>query len=200
MTHLSIEELIGVREPGLEPGTTAARQHLAECPACQAELERLHQRAARLRALPALRPSRDQWPAVRQRLEAERRSRRVRWLGAGGLAVAASVAVALLMGNLSHPRIAAGPGEISETMARSHALEQAIESYRPESRVTDGATARAAGELEDRIAVIDRQLEMAQLLEPEPRDQTLLRLWRERVGLLDALVDVHVTHANQVGL
>ena len=200
MTHLSMEELVGVRGPGLEPGTTAARQHLAECSTCQAELERLHQRAARLRALPALRPARDQWPAVRQRLEAARRARRARWLGAGGLALAASVAGAVLIGNLSRPRIATASSEISETMARSHALEQAIESYRPESRVTDGATARAAGELEDRIAVIDRQLEMAQLLEPEPRDLTLLRLWRERVGLLDALVDVHVTHANHVGL
>jgi hypothetical protein len=27
-----------------------------------------------------------------------------------------------------------------------------------------------------------------------------LRLWRERVGLLDALVDVHVTRASSAGL
>ncbi len=200
MTHLSIEELIGVREPGLEPGTTAAHHHLAGCPACQAEMERLHQRTARLKALPALRPARDHWPAVRQRLAVERRARRVRWLGAGSLALAASVALAFLIGSLSRPRTAPASSGIAETMARSHALEQAIESYRPETRVTDGATARAAGELEDRIALVDRQLEMAQLLEPEPQDQALLRLWRERVGLLDALVDVHVSHANHVGL
>jgi hypothetical protein len=28
----------------------------------------------------------------------------------------------------------------------------------------------------------------------------LLELWRERVGLLNALVDVHVTRASNVGL
>ena len=41
---------------------------------------------------------------------------------------------------------------------------------------------------------------MAELLERQPRDDQLLKLWRERVGLLDALVDVHVTSASNVGL
>jgi hypothetical protein len=31
------------------------------------------------------------------------------------------------------------------------------------------------------------------------RRQEALRLWRERVGLLNALVDVHVTRARAVG-
>jgi hypothetical protein len=37
-------------------------------------------------------------------------------------------------------------------------------------------------------------------MEQQARDPELLRLWRERVGLLDALVDVHVTRASNVGL
>jgi hypothetical protein len=41
---------------------------------------------------------------------------------------------------------------------------------------------------------------MAELEEQQTRDQQLLKLWRERVGLLDALVDVHVTRASNVGL
>jgi hypothetical protein len=41
---------------------------------------------------------------------------------------------------------------------------------------------------------------MAELLERQPGDNQLLKLWRERVGLLDALVDVHVTRASNVGL
>jgi hypothetical protein len=41
---------------------------------------------------------------------------------------------------------------------------------------------------------------MAELLEQQQRDDQLLKLWRERVGLLDALVDVHVTRASNVGL
>ena len=43
-------------------------------------------------------------------------------------------------------------------------------------------------------------LEVAQLLHAAARQDTLLQLWRERVGLLDALVDVHLTLANDVGL
>jgi hypothetical protein len=85
-------------------------------------------------------------------------------------------------------------------MARSRALETALDRYDPESRVLDGRTAGIAQELEDRIARVDRELEMAELTERRAREGELLRLWRERVGLLDALVDVHVTRASNVGL
>jgi hypothetical protein len=85
-------------------------------------------------------------------------------------------------------------------MARSQALESALSQYHPEDRVLDGRTAGIAQELEDRIARVDRELEMAEMLERQSRDAQLLRLWRERVGLLDALVDVHVTRASNVGL
>ena len=95
---------------------------------------------------------------------------------------------------------AAGEQQISQAMARSQALESALSEFHPENRVLDGRTAGIAQELEDRIARVDRELEMAELLERQPRDQQLLRLWRERVGLLDALVDVHVTRASNVGL
>jgi len=200
MTHLSMAELVALREPASAPGTAAAREHLAGCAGCQVELERLHQRAARLKALPSLRPARDQWPAVHARLAAERRRRRHQWLGISGLALAASVALALVVPDLVRPKRLDASTEISEVMARSHDLERALDSYNPDSRVTDGLTARVAGELEDRIGTIDRQLEMAQMLDPREGQPELLRLWRERVGLLDALVDVHVTRASDVGL
>ncbi|HXG44434.1 MAG TPA: hypothetical protein VNJ71_06695, partial [Gemmatimonadales bacterium] len=89
---------------------------------------------------------------------------------------------------------------LGQIMAESNRLEAAIRSYNPDARVTDGLTARVAGELENRIAVVDRQLELAQMLGAEERDRQLLRLWRERVGLLDALVDVHLTRASRVGM
>jgi predicted glycosyltransferase len=85
-------------------------------------------------------------------------------------------------------------------MAHSQALESALSRFRPDERVLDGRTAGIAEELEDRIARVDRELEMADLLGRQSRDQQLLKLWRERVGLLDALVDVHVTRASNVGL
>jgi hypothetical protein len=88
-------------------------------------------------------------------------------------------------------------------MERSQLLESALNDYNPDGRVLDGGTARIAGELEDRIARLDRELEMAELQsqqQQQPTNDDLLRLWRERVGLLDALVDVRVARASNAGL
>jgi hypothetical protein len=199
MTHLSMEALLSLREPGTEPGVAAAREHLNECSVCQAELDRLHQRVARLKALPALRPSRDRWPDTAARFRAERLRRRTRRVGFAGLAAAASVALALTVLDRPQP-VETNPNQITQAMERSQALETALSEYNSEARVLDGRTARIAQELEDRIALLDRRLEMTELSPEQARDQELLRLWRERVGLLDALVDVHVTRASNAGL
>jgi type II secretory pathway component PulM len=194
-----MEALLSLREPGTEPGVAAAREHLNECSVCQAELHRLHQRVARLKALPTLRPSRDRWPETAARYRAERLRRRTRQVGFAGLAVAASVALAVTVVDRPQP-LSTNPNQINQAMERSQALESALSEYNPEARVLDGRTARMAQELEDRIARLDRQLEMTELSQKQARDQELLRLWRERVGLLDALVDVHATRASNAGL
>jgi hypothetical protein len=199
MTHLSIETLLSLREPGLEPGDASAKEHLEGCAACRAELDRLHQRVARLKALPALRANRDHWLQVAARVRAERRARRQRLAGLVSLAAAASIALATLV-RPEAGTVGAGEQEIQAAMARSQALENALSQYHPEERMLDGRTAGIAQALEDRIARVDRELEMAELLERQSRDEQVLRLWRERVGLLDALVDVHVTRASNVGL
>jgi type II secretory pathway component PulM len=199
MTHLSMETLLNLREPGTEPGVAAAREHLNECSVCQTELHRLDQRVARLKALPTLRPGRDRWPDTAARFRAERLRRRTRQVGFTGLAMAASVALAVTV--LDRPQPAeTNPNQINQAMERSQALETALSEYNPDGRVLDGRTARIAQELEDRIARLDRQLEMTELSPKQARDKELLSLWRERVGLLDALVDVHVTRASNAGL
>jgi hypothetical protein len=202
MNHLTMDTLVSMREPGSEPGQAAAREHLDACPHCRAELERLHQRVARLKALPTLRPARDRWPETRARFQAERRRRRTRVASLVGLAAAASVALSLSVGELSHPQTM-NAEQLAQVMERSQLLESALNQYNPDGRVLDGGTARIAGELEDRIARLDRELEMAELQSQEPQQTTnedLLRLWRERVGLLDALVDVRVARASNAGL
>ncbi|HEU4698519.1 MAG TPA: hypothetical protein VFS40_05030 [Gemmatimonadales bacterium] len=215
--HPDLERLLALREPGAEPGDGAARAHLARCAACREEYERLHQRVARLRALPPLRPARSQWPAIQARLAAERRRerrRRWRWTGVAGLAAAASIALGVAVGDLARPASAAAAvaDSIRVAQARSQALEQTLDRYDPEARVVDGRTAAVAQELEDRIAELDRRLEMAELERAQAaaaraaaaatmaQEEQVLRLWRERVGLLDALVDVHLTRASNVGL
>ena len=134
------------------------------------------------------------------RVRTERRRRRFRAGGLAGLAAAASVALALGVTSLDPAEPNLDPAQIQQAMVRSQELESALDRIDPESRVTDGRTAGIAQELEDRIARVDRELEMAELMEQQARDSQLLRLWRERVGLLDALVDVHVTRASNVGL
>jgi hypothetical protein len=200
VTHLSMEQLMALREPGAEPGDQAARSHLDECEICRTEFDRLHQRIARLKALPALRPTRDRWPDVQAQFQAERRQRRVRRVSLVGLAAAASIGLVVSLRNADPPRTEPVPAELSEAMARSQALEAAIDRYHPESRVLDGRTARIAQALEDRIAAVDRELQMTDLMEAGRRQTQELNLWRERVGLLDALVDVHLTRASNAGL
>jgi hypothetical protein len=201
--HLSIEALLSLQEPGTEPGGAAAREHLNGCETCRTELDRLHQRVARLKALPALRPSRDRSVQVISQFRAQRRQHRARKFGFAGLAAAASIALALSLPHRPEPVVevsSANPKQISQVMERSQALESALNEYNSDGRVLDGRTARMAQELEDRIALLDRQLEVTELSPGQVRDQELLRLWRERVGLLDALVDVHVTRASNAGL
>jgi hypothetical protein len=202
--HLPMETLLALREPGVEPGTATAREHLNQCQYCQLELDRLHQRVARLKALPSLRPARDRFPETQARLIANRRRRRTRLIGFSGLAAAASLALSIVTPRLlpSHslPIAPRSAEELQRVMVRSQALESALSEINPESRVIDGRTAQMAEELEDRIARVDRALEATELSPEQPDDQDLLKLWRERVGLLDALVDVHVTRASDAGL
>jgi hypothetical protein len=115
-----------------------------------------------------------------------------------GVAMAAGIALVVLLRH-GYQRREIAELAIDSVMARSNQLEQLIQSYDPDARVTDGTTALMAGQLEDRIAMLDRQLELAQVTGGRRRDDRILQLWRQRVGLLDALVDVHLTRASQVG-
>jgi hypothetical protein len=204
MTHLTMEQLLVLDEPGLEPGTAQARAHLQECAACRTEYERLRQRQARLRALPTLRPARDQWPAVARRVAAERRRRVVQRAVAAISAVAALLLLAVALrstGPATDVEGLAAEQQLAELMERSRALEAAIGAARPDQRVVDGRTIGVATDLEARIAYLDRMLEVQELDAPPGRgEMQRVQLWRERVGLLNALVDVHVTNARNVGL
>jgi hypothetical protein len=200
MTHLTVEQLLDVREPAASPGSHSARQHLETCGLCQSELERLHQRTAQLKALPTLRAPRDRWPQIRAEVVAIRRRHRTAWGGVGGLALAASIALFLVLGGRTAPADAVPGREIATAMAQSQMLETALGRYRPERRVTDGRTATVVAGLENRIAEVDRQLQVAGMMQQRVRDDALLSLWRQRVGLMDALVNVHVTRATNAGL
>lgn len=210
MTHLTVEQLLELREPGVEPGQDAARAHLESCAQCQAELRLVDQRVARLRALASPRPGRDHFLEIRGRYVAERRRRRVRQAatGLGALALAASLALVVLPGgwrgegpSLELANAPAEATELAAVMAQSQALEEALQVYDPDSRMIDGRTAAIAARLEDQLGAVDRQIELIGALDRAPERQLeRIRLWRERVGLLDALVDVHLTRATYAGM
>lgn len=203
MTHLTMEQLLALREPGLEPGVQGWRDHASACDICRAELDRLDQRVARLRALPTLAPARNRFAEIQARSRSDRRRRRLITFSLGGFALAATVALAVVLSpapKAEQPTATlAEQQELDDIIARSQQLEGAIEAYNPDVRVIDGRTAVVAATLEDRLARVDQQIQMVDMLDQKARQQQALQLWRERVGLLNALVDVHVTRAKAVG-
>jgi hypothetical protein len=207
MTHLTLEQLLLTREPGLEPGVHVLREHVMQCQICQDELTRLDQRVARMKALPTLRPSRDRFAEIRSRTTAERRTRRFRWAAGGTIALAASLALAVWIGGRGHgqDRILERVNptgtntELTEIINRSHELERALSAYDPDRQVVDGRAVSMTTSLENRLAQVDQELQVVDFLDANVRQREALRLWRERVGLLDALVDLHMTGARYIG-
>ena len=190
--HCTIEDLVAVRDG---EGSVWARRHLEECADCRAERERLYQRVAQLKALPARRPSRDRWPAIRDTVRAERRRVRQRWLR-GGLALAAALGgLMIVRPMLENPTHAE---DLAQAKQQSAQLETTLQDYDSDSRVMSGREADLTAQLEDQIASLDGQL--AQLGDSGRADAQLVDLWKQRVDLMQQLVQVHVTRAKYVGL
>ena len=174
-----------------------ARRHITTCATCQAELEKLYQRVAQLKALPALRPPRDRWPAVQAVLRAERSRRRRTWgAWSGSLALAATIATVLLVQPSNQTVLHA---ELSQAKQQSATLEDSLKQFDVEHSVLSGHEAATLATLEDRISLLDGTL--AQQVEgAHEGDAELVRLWQERVGLMRELVRARATRARLVGL
>jgi len=192
MRHGTSEELLALRDG---EGSAWIREHVAQCAACAAELERLEQVRSQLRALPAFAPPRDRWPVVRQAARQERRRRRTSWW-AGTLAAAAMVVLSLVV--LRHRAPAPQDAALRQAMAESAAMEQVFRSLEPDDRALTGRTAGVVADLEDRLAQVDAALNDPSAQRADPG--RVAELWRQRAGLLSALVDVHETRATYAGL
>src|SRR5436309_2055749 len=163
----------------------------------ETELEALYQRVARLKALPARRPARERWPAVRDAVLAGRRRRRERW-GVSGLAAAAALAGLLVFRPFWTKPVDAA--ELARVKQQSATLEQQLGRYDPDGRVTSGRSAALAAALEDRIAVIDGELAQLVPSQTQAHSADLVNLWQQRVDLMEQLMSVRVTRAAYVGL
>ena len=201
MMHLSMDQLLAVRDGDRsEPELADAHEHVAACVACRDELDRLHQRTARIRALPRMSTSRDHFPEIRTRWLWELRQRRLRMISGIGIAAAAALLIAVVGHDLVQPPLLDAAEQLETSISRSQQLEATLQAWNPEERVVDSRTARLTVVLEDRIAEIDMKLQETSRLEYEARVREQLELWRQRVGLMDALVDIHVTKASNVDL
>ncbi len=198
--HLDMEQLIAVRDGDRsEPRYAEGFVHLAGCGYCQAEVERLHQRTARLKALPQLTPDHARFAAVRARLDDDRKHRR--WRAGVMVGLASAAAVVLIVGHdMIHPADLDAEQQLQSAVAQSQQLEQTLHQWHPDQRVIDGRTAAVVAELENRIAQLDAQIDDAARLQSSERLPREVALWQQRVGLMNALIDVHLTKASNVGL
>lgn len=199
--HLTMELLLAVRDGDRsEPGYAAAHRHIAECATCRDELDRLHQRTALLRALPSMTPAGDRFPVVRQRLAEAQQHRWQRRAALVGLAAAATLAIAVVGHDLARPDALAASEQLQTAMSRSELLERTLNAWQPATRAIDTRAAQVIIELEDRIADVDGRLARTSELAQDQRLAQQVKLWQERVGLMSALVDVHLTKATNVDL
>jgi hypothetical protein len=92
--HPSLKELLAFRDGEAAPGVD---DHLRSCEKCSAELARLGDLSAQLRALPELKPQSDLWPRALKAARDHRRARRIRtaWAAAVACLLLASGAVLL---------------------------------------------------------------------------------------------------------
>lgn len=92
--------------------------------------------------------------------------------------------------------------QLETAMSNSQLLEQRLRDWKPDSRVLDGATAEVVMQLEDEeeIAALDAELARASSASEAERLEKEVALWQQRVGLMNALVEVHVTKASNVDL
>jgi len=205
--HATTEQLLSLRDGEPVPAGVAA--HLDECAHCTRELVRLEQARDGLRCLPPLQPPPSAWQEVLLRAApgpagpaAARYRPRPALLAA--LAASAVLAVALLLATgeretgaplrgTTTDLVASTPAPASsvegagtpELVERSRRLESALRAMPAAPRVTRTSTALAVAELEDGILEIDSTLSTRDI-GPE-RQQAL---WRQRVDLMDALMQV----------
>jgi hypothetical protein len=146
----------------------------------------------RLRALPSFTPPPGGWARLNARRQAQRRRYA---MAGGGLALAASVLVAIglvMLQPAPAPRLGGGgfaakpaaQREVAQLISRSQNLERQLQAARPQVAVWSSGREARADLIEQRLRVIDAQLNVADSDSAE-------RLWRDRVKLMNALVELH---------
>ncbi len=151
--------------------------------------------SARLAALPEFEPPPDGWEAIqaarRQRESGESR----RWpIAIAAVVLAAVAGLAWQLQSTQHELTATDSSAANSAVLASDAVRaenarlEMLLAALPEMRVMRGSTAFTVSALEDRLSFVDDRLSRI-TLEPNAPEHAE-RLWRERVELMNSLVQV----------
>lgn len=199
--HPALDELIALRDGTGSPEQAA---HTASCPQCQEEVARLRALAEALRALPAQPPARDIWPSSREALRRKRLQRWVRFAAAACFLIAGVAGAFWLVPGGKVPWTAPAKPEaqaakvppasaekpaLSKLISQSQLLEKVLEGYDSKSTVMSSRSAGAIADLQDRVALIDLQIGMAE--DGSVPETRVAELWEYRVRLLASMVEIH---------
>jgi len=157
--------------------------------------------SARLAALPGFEPPADAWPAIlAARGPHESGCASLRWPTAVAAVVLAAVAgLAWLMQSAQRELAPAAismtdPGVVaSAAILEQNARLEMLLAALPERRAMRGSTAFTVSQLEDRLALVDERLSRISMEANAPEFSE--RLWRERVDLMNSLVQVRYADA-----
>ena len=209
--HASIEQLIGLRDE--EPVAAEVQQHVRACTQCAAALNGLLAARERLGGLADPVPAPDAWQRIV--MASERSARRRRWLPVAGMGVAASAAaVAVLLMNLHlaqpqaqntlavTPVTTLKPADVNQLMAQSRYLERAVLRLddHADHMVVSAGTASTIAALEDRIALVDYEINSASGSGVSNDDPHVAQLWKQRVDLLQSLAAVRYAQVANAGI
>lgn len=207
--HARLDQLLSLRDGA--PVAAEIREHVRDCAECAGQLATAGRLRDRLRALPAApEPEANAWERVEARVaDVYRRRRQVARLAQ--LAAAASVAALALFAGLrwmeSGTRAketgtvvaaAAAPirdHELAELQARSQVLEEVLAALPARPAVGRAATSLPIDSLEAQVQWLDHQLTLAGADGHVPQEQ---RLWRDRVEVMNSLVQLRYVEAQQL--
>jgi hypothetical protein len=210
--RIRTQDLLSIRDG--EPVDARLQARVSADATAQRELERLAMVRAQLRALPSLEPPPHAWAAIEARLDLGRpaqRPARGRWLVAAcAVVVGAAVALWLTLpggsagpGRADGPRIAAAvdatqvraptAAELDQLLRESARLDRLLFEMPPRRGPIRADTAITIAGLEDQIAWIDAALSADAGTGADGGYRETL--WRERVEMMNALVDVRLLQA-----
>ncbi|HET7921711.1 MAG TPA: hypothetical protein VFM15_03045 [Gammaproteobacteria bacterium] len=197
--HASTEQLIALRDGDIVDA--GAQTHVRACTQCAAELNSLVDLRARLGTLPEFALPENAWQAIATRLDRDDSGRGFWRSGLRATAAALVASVVVAVSWMTYPTASrhsdvatlaesAPQASVPQLMRQSNYLERAVLSLNANADhlVISAGTAATVAALEDRIALLDYEINRASA--GQQGRERLSQLWQQRVNLLQSLAAV----------